>query len=264
MASRSRLCPLVTAVVGTIIMATLLIHINLSSSNHVVAHLGRKFSLSSQDASTTKSEEQVDVGPTENRELQSNDGEAAPAPAPEPAKVEIEKCDDIICKKYLTPREWPYYDECVNETQHPRLNKRSEGPLVEEVPTPCTFFNGTARKTATLLISFPGSGNTWFRGLLQQATGVCTGSHKCDGDLRRHGFPGEGVIGKGSGTFLPVYELDIRHTIEFDRRLVIELNHASFLAVLFSFQIEFKSHVKRVVHQRSLISFGRNGKKLMS
>ena len=25
------------------------------------------------------------------------------------------------------------------------------------------------------LVSFPGSGNTWVRGLLQQATGICTG-----------------------------------------------------------------------------------------
>ena len=25
------------------------------------------------------------------------------------------------------------------------------------------------------LVSFPGSGNTWVRGLLQKATGVCTG-----------------------------------------------------------------------------------------
>ena len=38
--------------------------------------------------------------------------------------------------------------------------------------------NGTER-AAVALVSFPGSGNTWVRGLLQQATGVCTGE-SCD------------------------------------------------------------------------------------
>ena len=41
------------------------------------------------------------------------------------------------------------------------------------------------------LASFPGSGNTWLRYLLQQLTGVLTGSIYNDGDLSRHGFPGE-------------------------------------------------------------------------
>ena len=41
------------------------------------------------------------------------------------------------------------------------------------------------------LASFPGSGNTWVRYLLQQLTGVHTGSIYNDGDLSRHGFPGE-------------------------------------------------------------------------
>ena len=34
--------------------------------------------------------------------------------------------------------------------------------------------NGTNR-AAVALVSFPGSGNTWVRGVLEQATGVCTG-----------------------------------------------------------------------------------------
>ena len=33
----------------------------------------------------------------------------------------------------------------------------------------------TAGRGPVGLVSFPGSGNTWVRGLLQKATGICTG-----------------------------------------------------------------------------------------
>ena len=38
----------------------------------------------------------------------------------------------------------------------------------------CRFMNGSGRSPVGL-VSFPGSGNTWVRGLLQKATGICTG-----------------------------------------------------------------------------------------
>ncbi|XP_069135593.1 WSCD family member AAEL009094-like [Argopecten irradians] len=44
----------------------------------------------------------------------------------------------------------------------------------------------------TALVSFPGSGNTWLRHVIQQATGVATGSTYTDAALKRDGFPGEG------------------------------------------------------------------------
>lgn len=53
------------------------------------------------------------------------------------------------------------------------------------------FINGTRVIT---LVSFPGSGNTWTRLLLEQATGIFTGSIFCDEDLRSRGFFGEQVI----------------------------------------------------------------------
>jgi hypothetical protein len=42
------------------------------------------------------------------------------------------------------------------------------------------------------LASSPGSGNTWLRFLLEQATGVFTGSIYCDHSLKTH-FPGEHI-----------------------------------------------------------------------
>ena len=40
------------------------------------------------------------------------------------------------------------------------------------------------------LASFPGSGNTWLRYLLQQATGILTGSVYDNPELSKNGFPG--------------------------------------------------------------------------
>lgn len=53
------------------------------------------------------------------------------------------------------------------------------------------FINGTRVIT---LVSLPGSGNTWTRLLLEQATGIFTGSIFCDQDLRSSGFFGEQII----------------------------------------------------------------------
>lgn len=43
------------------------------------------------------------------------------------------------------------------------------------------------------LASFPGSGNTWFRYLIQQATGILTGSVYKDYGLLKSGFPAENI-----------------------------------------------------------------------
>ncbi|CAG5077030.1 Oidioi.mRNA.OKI2018_I69.PAR.g8615.t1.cds [Oikopleura dioica] len=43
------------------------------------------------------------------------------------------------------------------------------------------------------LLSYPGSGNTWTRILLEDATGIYTGSIYSDGSLARGGFKGEGT-----------------------------------------------------------------------
>jgi hypothetical protein len=47
------------------------------------------------------------------------------------------------------------------------------------------------RDSVIALASFPGSGNTWLRYLLQQATGIITGSIYKDHALLRNGFPGK-------------------------------------------------------------------------
>ncbi|XP_046387268.1 WSCD family member AAEL009094-like [Ischnura elegans] len=55
------------------------------------------------------------------------------------------------------------------------------------------------------LASFPGSGNTWLRYLIQQATGVFTGSVYKDYGLLKNGFPAESVV-NGSVAVVKTHE----------------------------------------------------------
>lgn len=57
----------------------------------------------------------------------------------------------------------------------------------------CRLHSGRPRFGRVGLVSLPGSGNTWARGLLQQATGICTASMWCDPNLRATQFCGEGL-----------------------------------------------------------------------
>ncbi|XP_052129332.1 WSCD family member AAEL009094 [Frankliniella occidentalis] len=66
---------------------------------------------------------------------------------------------------------------------------------------PLRFLDNDRPRAVTALASFPGSGNTWLRYLLQQATGVHTGSVYKDFGLLKNGFPAESV---SNGTVLAV------------------------------------------------------------
>ena len=93
--------------------------------------------------------------------------------------AEQQECLDTKCSNHLSTSDGLAYERC------------SEGSQPSE--TDCVLLKD-ANRSAISLSSFPGSGNTWVRGLLQKATGYCTGAIACDEDLRKHGFAGEGVI----------------------------------------------------------------------
>ncbi|ROT74784.1 hypothetical protein C7M84_006707 [Penaeus vannamei] len=61
--------------------------------------------------------------------------------------------------------------------------------------SPGVSISGGARppRPTTALVSFPGSGNTWIRYLLQQVTGYYSGSVYKDYALMKNGFPAESV-----------------------------------------------------------------------
>lgn len=77
-------------------------------------------------------------------------------------------CTMLPCLQYLSLPERNIYKKCQKKaTPH----KASHGP-----PTcQCKFRDGAGKKRVAL-VSLPGSGNTWVRGLLEKATGVCTGN----------------------------------------------------------------------------------------
>lgn len=94
----------------------------------------------------------------------------------------IANCTDSMCKQLTVNREKIYYDLCL---------KQAEKDYSVQ-PCQCRLMDGKKRGRYAL-VSLPGSGNTWVRGLLEKATGVCTGSMWCDPSLRAKHFCMEGV-----------------------------------------------------------------------
>ena len=72
------------------------------------------------------------------------------------------QCRDQICSEFLTDKDKNGLKLNCREIQNRTIVPR------------CHFMNGTHRSPVAL-VSFPGSGNTWVRGLLEKATGICTG-----------------------------------------------------------------------------------------
>lgn len=94
-------------------------------------------------------------------------------------------CKNRVCSEFLREADYPHSKYCVRKTWKMRKHKEPPSSL-------CRFINGEDRYPVALA-SYPGSGNTWVRGLLQEVTGLCTGGVYCDVTLRQNGFPGEGI-----------------------------------------------------------------------
>lgn len=93
------------------------------------------------------------------------------------------QCRDNICSEYLSGDDRMRYLSCLSSIETRRTKPKD---------SICHFINGSHRP-AVALVSFPGSGNTWVRGILEVATGICTGAIYCDISLRAQGFIGERI-----------------------------------------------------------------------
>lgn len=84
-------------------------------------------------------------------------------------------CLDKMCVNLITTEEKKYHDSCTKKTI--RLQNST-------INGTCHFLERAFGCPPVALSSMPGSGNTWMRGLLEQATGLCTGIYglKCDID----------------------------------------------------------------------------------
>lgn len=74
------------------------------------------------------------------------------------------KCADIVCSNFLATSEM----SCAKA-----VAARIE-PATRVTPR-CHFQNGTIKR-CVLLRTYPGSGNTWTRQLLEKTSGICTGN----------------------------------------------------------------------------------------
>lgn len=121
--------------------------------------------------------------------------------SPDPPDVS-RRCRSTICSEFLRDRglDTPHFRYCWRKTRLEREPPRST----------CRFVDG-ARRSPVGLASFPGSGNTWVRGLLQGATGLCTGGIYCDVTLRVSGFPGESIR-SGAVLVVKTHQSDPRWT----------------------------------------------------
>lgn len=91
------------------------------------------------------------------------------------------------CTDFLTSEfDMRMYHQCYNKV------KRMLGTNVTVQDNGCRFIPNQTRG-AVALASFPGSGNTWLRTIIEHTTGVCTGSYCCDMSLRYKGFSGENI-----------------------------------------------------------------------
>lgn len=120
------------------------------------------------------------------------------------------KCRDRTCSEFLTTADERHYKYCVRKTWNTSVKKYSEPSQ-----SSCVFINGSQQYPMGIA-SYPGSGNTWVRGLLQKVTGLCTGAIYCDVTLRQNGFPGESI--RSGVTFLvKSHQIDPRwEGVEYD------------------------------------------------
>ena len=85
-------------------------------------------------------------------------------------------------------------NKCLQEAIQRNLKENSNHMKPPIAENDCNFMDGSHRQPVALA-STEGSGNTWIRGLLEKATGICTGFLYCDYEMRQNGFIGEGIKG---------------------------------------------------------------------
>jgi len=102
----------------------------------------------------------------------------------------------------------------------------------------------------TALASFPGSGNTWLRYLLQQATGISTGSVYKDFALLKNGFPMESVS-NGSVLVVKTHEWGGGGRKPFDAAMLLIREPGP--SILAEFNRRWKIH--QILYQRQFARF---------
>lgn len=96
-----------------------------------------------------------------------------------------------FCTARLSDKDRHRAEDCLQIMENQLHLTHDE--LTPYIPCSCRLLKKPLRGRA-LLVSLPGSGNTWVRTMLERVTGVCTGSLSCDPSLRVRGMCGENVV----------------------------------------------------------------------
>ncbi|XP_033758145.1 WSC domain-containing protein 1-like [Pecten maximus] len=85
------------------------------------------------------------------------------------------------------------------------------------------------------LLSYPGSGNTWTRHMIQQLTGYCTGTVYCDKFLSVRGFPGECIFPNHKSKGCIVYKSHrTKNLTQFQKAVILIRNPFDALKAFFN------------------------------
>ncbi|KAL4237959.1 hypothetical protein ACF0H5_002669 [Mactra antiquata] len=87
-----------------------------------------------------------------------------------------------------------------------------------------TIHLSTKSLPITGLVSFPGSGNTWSRHLIQQISGLGTSSCYCDEDLHNSGFPFECHTDKSKTLVVKAHGIECYETYRFQKVVLLIRN----------------------------------------
>ena len=98
----------------------------------------------------------------------------------------LSTCTESNCLEFLSTVEKLVVKRCEEKTHRERIGVKIEQGTCKFLPY--------SHRGAVALASPEGSGNTWLRGLLEKATGICTGFCSCDIEMRLRGFLGENII----------------------------------------------------------------------
>ena len=162
--------------------------LSLHGNRTLAMNNGNTKSLSEQTVAQSESYSEIDVSYTQSIQAPNT------SPSVDTLGPPISKpkgCQEAHCTEFLGHTEKVAMKSCMKTVaKETQVNLENLKDNVHE--NDCNFMDGRGRHPVAL-ISPEGSGNTWVRGLLEKATGICTGFLFCDYVMRMKGFIGENV-----------------------------------------------------------------------
>ncbi|XP_065913863.1 sialate:O-sulfotransferase 1-like [Dysidea avara] len=155
----------------------------------------------------------------------------------------------------LTDEALAQFKKCAGRV----LSQRSSGYI--EIPPPkqhCKTMSFRKSGLTVLLVSYPGSGNSWVRQLLETTTGIYSGSFPCDSTYVQAGMIGEGVR---TGNVIVIKAHKMSKSVDYDKVIYLIRNpFATLVADWSRFESKQLDMNARHVNEVGQEHFGNNSK----